>query len=221
MRAGRLKTKRYKVRRRGGRGVVALLLAALLLAGAAYMVKEKQIPVFAAPSPTLTPAESRQETRTITLPAATWYALQLGVFEQESAAKSLAESYQGRGAAGYIDDGEHYRVLAAAYETRADAQAVALLARLPKRAQRVDLDQALDGLQQLLVARHVRVVGEDDARRGAVHALRADAAQLGEVVLEVGLLGRQVAHGTADETHAPRNPVRELAFEQRRSRRME
>lgn len=124
MRAGRLKTKRYKVRRRGGRGVVVLLLAALLLAGAAYMVKEKQIPVFAAPSPTLTPAESRQETRTITLPAATWYALQLGVFEQESAAKSLAESYQGRGAAGYIDDGEHYRVLAAAYETRADAQAV-------------------------------------------------------------------------------------------------
>lgn len=123
MRAGRLKIKRYKLRHRRRGWILCLLLAA----GAAAFLAFRQhgaIPLFAAPAATLSPAESARETREFTLPGRTWYALQLGAFETEDMALSLAASYQARGAAGYIDESDHYRVLAAAYDSRASAQAV-------------------------------------------------------------------------------------------------
>ena len=58
------------------------------------------------------------------LPGETWHALQLGAFESPEAARSQAEAYRARGAGGLIWQRDAYRVLAAAYETRADAQAV-------------------------------------------------------------------------------------------------
>ena len=53
-----------------------------------------------------------------------WYALQLGAFETEEAACQLAEQFQRRGAAGYVWQDERYRVLAAVYPEKEDAQAV-------------------------------------------------------------------------------------------------
>lgn len=119
----RLKTKRYRVRKRRG----GLLLFLLLLLGAGVLLLLRSggaLPVFFSPAPPLTPEESAQETRTLVLPGKTWYALQLGAFSEENAAHALAASYRTRGAAGFVQTREGFRVLAAAYASRAEAQAV-------------------------------------------------------------------------------------------------
>ena len=64
------------------------------------------------------------EEREITLPSATWYALQLGAFESETAAQELGQQFVKRGAAGYVWHDGRYRTLAAVYPSREDAQAV-------------------------------------------------------------------------------------------------
>lgn len=123
MRAGKLKIKRYKAYRRGRGWLIAILLLGIL--GAAWHFYQKgDLPLALPPAPTLSPEETAPDQRTLILPGQSWYALQLGVFEQESSALSLAAGYQARGAAGFIDTREKFRVLAAAYESRAEAQAV-------------------------------------------------------------------------------------------------
>lgn len=130
MRAGRLKTKRYPVRKRGGGWAALLLLGILLGAGAVTFGKQAwqaALPQFLRVGPsssTKAPETSPREERTFTLPGHTWYALQLGAFDSADAAESLAASYRSRGAAGYVRVQGQYRVLAAAYASRADAQAV-------------------------------------------------------------------------------------------------
>lgn len=123
MRAGRLKTRRYRPYHRRRWGLWILLLGALCLA-AAWFFRDGGIDLFAAPAPTLSPDEAARDSRTVTLPGDAWYALQLGVFESETAAREFASGYQARGAAGYITGTDSFRVLAAAYPARADAQAV-------------------------------------------------------------------------------------------------
>ncbi len=61
---------------------------------------------------------------TVELPADTWYALQVGVFESEESAHQAAQVFQARGAAGYIWHDGRYRVLAAVYPSKEDAQIV-------------------------------------------------------------------------------------------------
>jgi hypothetical protein len=129
MRAGRLKTTRNKTG--GGRiGRVFLLILGIVLgAGAAALWQSGGIPLPAGgvslpPYPTLTPEQSIREERTVALPGRAWYALQVGSFESEAEARTAAESFRSRGAAGYILKSGAYRVLAAAYTTRADAQTV-------------------------------------------------------------------------------------------------
>lgn len=121
---GKVKIRRYKKARGGGKWILLLILGVLAAAGG-YLYRQGELPPLdISPSPTLTPGESAAEEKNILLPGRTWYALQLGVFEQESTAKQTAESYQSRGAGGLIGGKGPFRVLAAAYETRADAQAV-------------------------------------------------------------------------------------------------
>jgi len=62
--------------------------------------------------------------REISLPARSWYAIQLGAFDSEESARSQAESFVARGAAGYVRKDSRYRVLAALYPTREEAQTV-------------------------------------------------------------------------------------------------
>ena len=131
MRAGKLKMKRYPVRNRSGRWALLLLLGILLGAGAVTFGKQAWqaavLPQFLNSkqlSAEKTPEPVPREERTLTLPGHTWYALQLGAFDSAEAAESLAASFRSRGAAGYVAAQGQYRVLAAAYNARADAQAV-------------------------------------------------------------------------------------------------
>ena len=69
--------------------------------------------------------DTSRDSRELTVSAHTIYALQLGAFAQQEAAAQTAREYAARGAAGYImNDAGTYRVLAAAYPSRAEAQAV-------------------------------------------------------------------------------------------------
>lgn len=62
--------------------------------------------------------------REISLPAKKWYAIQLGAFDSEESARSQAEGFIARGAAGYVRKDSRFRVLAALYPTREEAQTV-------------------------------------------------------------------------------------------------
>lgn len=123
LRSGKIKIKRYKT----GRNKTGLLiiLPVLLLAACFLYVHRTgglSLPPFLVPS--LSAEEMQQETRMITLPGASHFALQLGAFSEKESAKALAESYRSRGAAGYIFENDSYRVLAAVYASREDARAV-------------------------------------------------------------------------------------------------
>ena len=67
--------------------------------------------------------EAAQRTaRSCQMPGQTWYALRLGSFETEGAARERAVQFLGRGAGGVIKRAEGaFHLLAAAYENRADA----------------------------------------------------------------------------------------------------
>jgi len=124
MRAGRLAQRTYKTGR--GRGwVFPAVMALLMLTGWALWRQPGPEPALTVePAPTLSPAESALAERTLTLPGQSWYALQLGLFDTPQAARQQAEAFRARGAGGYVMEKEGWRVLAAAYTARADAQAV-------------------------------------------------------------------------------------------------
>jgi len=129
MRPGGLKTRRYKTANRGG-GFL-LLLAGIVLGGGLMAFRQG---VFTFPTPLLSIRTAPESTaapekgpilqREITLPGRGYFALELGSFDALDSARALSESYQSRGAAGYVLEKNGYRVLAAAYAARADAQAV-------------------------------------------------------------------------------------------------
>ena len=103
------------------------LSAVILFSGvAARSGDDAVIQTVATPSPIPLDAafDETRETQEITLNGSVWYALQLGAFETEEAARQLAEQFQRRGAAGYVWQDERYRVLAAVYPEKEDAQAV-------------------------------------------------------------------------------------------------
>lgn len=79
-------------------------------------------------SPTAIPMnEAFDETATemtVDLPAAEWFAIQLGAYESAESANESAQVFQKRGAAGFLWLDGRYRVLAAVYPERADAQNV-------------------------------------------------------------------------------------------------
>ncbi len=114
-----------------------LLIAGIglgLATSSAYLRFMRPLPqthISAQPAPTLPPEETQADERTVTLAGQSWYALQLGVYDDAETAGRDAESYRVRGAGGYIFRKDGCRLLAAAYTARADAQAV--MSRLKTR----------------------------------------------------------------------------------------
>lgn len=169
-----------------------VLLLLLALGGGLYFFYQQgslPLPQALSPAPTLTPEEARWEERTLILPGQSWYALQLGVFDQQASAQALADRFQARGAGGFIDDRERYRVLAAAYESRGDAQAV---------QQQL---QALHNVEAYLIALEspeitLRITGQKaqlTALEDALTALHQAARQLSSLslALDRGEMGRE------------------------------
>ena len=197
MRAGRLKTKRYPMRKRSGGWAALLLLGILLGAGAVTFGKQALqavLPRFQGvgqPSATRTPETSPREERTLTLPGHTWYALQLGVFYSADAAESLAASYRNRGAAGYVRVQEQYRVLAAAYAARADAHAVITQLRT-----QYQVDAVLTEITQPEVT--LRISGRPDQLTALADAYDA----LEQLSVQLAALSDSVDRGKTDRQTA-------------------
>ena len=130
VRAGRLATRRYKVRRRKMGWLLLIAGIGLGLAtSSAYLRFMRPLPqthISAQPAPTLPPEETQADERTVTLAGQSWYALQLGVYDDAETAGRDADALRARGAGGYIFRKDGCRLLAAAYTARADAQAVIL-----------------------------------------------------------------------------------------------
>lgn len=132
MRAKGLKTAVYPSGSRAARAILCFALAAAILALSIWARRMLHVkPFFSlAPAPTaaVEPLDAGDQARAsldIALLGGEWYALQLGAFTGEEAARKLANEYTPRGAAGFVRLSEGaYRVYAAAYPTRADAQKV-------------------------------------------------------------------------------------------------
>lgn len=134
VRAGRLATRRYKVRRRKMGWLLLIAGISLGFGASAYLRFMQPLPqthISAQPAPTLPPEETQADERTVTLAGQSWYALQLGVYDDAEAAGREADALRARGAGGYIFRKDGCRLLAAAYTARADAQAV--MSRLKTR----------------------------------------------------------------------------------------
>ena len=123
-----LRTVSYKTRRPGRRAALCILLGAVIVAGSLLVQQRLGIPSpfsLSTGKKTGQKGDVSRKAQETALSAHTVYALQLGAFTQEDAARQLAQEFASRGAAGYVHfDGAAYRVLAAAYPTRAEAQAV-------------------------------------------------------------------------------------------------
>lgn len=153
--------------------LMLFLSAVIVLTGFLGRNIEDRLTVELAVTPTPEPMgetfDDTMETREWTLPGGMWYALQFGVFESEEAARSVAETYQNRGAAGFLWHDTRWRVLAALYRDRLDAQNVR-----DRLHERNDLDSYLFEITlPALTLRLKGMAGQLDALQGAMeHGLQ-------------------------------------------------
>ncbi|NLV59557.1 MAG: SPOR domain-containing protein [Clostridiales bacterium] len=108
--------------------LLLFLSAVLLLSGFFWRGTGEDVQLSLVDTPTPIPLDAAFdetiESREITLPGEIWYALQLGAFDKEELAVKLAQSYQTRGAAGYVWQDTRFRALAALYPSKDEVQSV-------------------------------------------------------------------------------------------------
>ncbi len=128
-----MEPKVYRTRKKRGRWIDWLILfvsAMLIVAGLLdrQALRERDLRVEAqqtvAPTPLVESYDDTPEQRELSLPDVTWHAIQLAAYDNAEGAAQAAEGYQARGAAGYVWEDTRFRVLAALYPTREDAQSV-------------------------------------------------------------------------------------------------
>lgn len=121
-------SKRYPQSNGNGRLFLLLMIViacvAVMSASQGFPILGLTLPVTAStpvplPQPTVTVSDN-----TLTLERQSWYAVQLGAFDTQALALEAADSYRGRGAAGYVVQDGLYRVLAAAFPVREEAESV-------------------------------------------------------------------------------------------------
>ncbi len=150
MKQTRLRTKRYPARR-GLQRVLALVVFALALFVLSQTVNlgkpnggatpKPLAAVTATPPPSTAPANTpladeipqpgfptpllgADGSGSIFIPKLDWHLIQLGAYSGPESAEQQAKQFIQRGAAGYILQDDRYRVIAAAYTTREDAEII-------------------------------------------------------------------------------------------------
>ena len=167
-------------RRRSGWLSMVLLCVSAVVIAAGFLSRGSKTELQIEPVLKSTPLpmeESFDETpaqQEIVLSSSEWYALQLGAFENEAAAQELAEQYKLRGAAGYVWQDGRFRVLAAVYPLKEDAQLVR-----EQLAVRHDIETYL--YQVKLPEIHVRLSG----MQGQLDILQAALIHANDLVCEL------------------------------------
>lgn len=130
MHSTKVEKRTYRMQGGGKRiltGVLLFVSCLLILAG---LLRGSGNGLLVETKPTATPTvfgaafDETPSSREIVLAARNWYAIQLGAFENEQSATAQAQSYATRGAAGYVRSDGRFRVLAALYPLKEDAQIV-------------------------------------------------------------------------------------------------
>lgn len=122
------------------------------------------------------------QTREVTLPEESWYAIQTGIFSSADAAEEKAGAYTSRGAPGVVvRDGEKWRVFIACYGTEGDASAVRT--RLQER-QEVDTYLYAWRCPELRL-RLSGMAGQLDAVEAGFTLLTSTAAALRDMAVEL------------------------------------
>lgn len=129
---GRVEKRMYK--RARGRSLLRKLLAVGVLAVIALGLAVRRqagggLNADYLPSPTATPVaaayDETVEVRQITLEEVSWYAIQTGIYSTQAAADENRDTYDKRGAPGYVNqDGDKWRVYIACYGDKEEAQTV-------------------------------------------------------------------------------------------------
>lgn len=132
------------------------------------------------------------QTREVTLPEESWYAIQTGIFSTADAAEEKAGAYTSRGAPGVVvQDGEKWRVFIACYGAESDASAVRT--RLQER-QEVDTYLYVWRCPELRL-RLSGMAGQLDAVEAGFTLLTSTAAALRDMAVELD--AAQVTHAEA------------------------
>ncbi len=130
MHSTKVEKRTYRAPGGGKRILTGVLLFASCLLILAGLLRGNGGGLLVETKPTATPTvfgtafDETPASREITLEARSWYAIQLGAFDNEQSAKAQAQSYATRGAAGYVRSDGRFRVLAALYPLKEDAQSV-------------------------------------------------------------------------------------------------
>ena len=185
---GRVETRMYRRRRRRAarvRWLVILLAAAggvvlFFGRGQASFVMEKI--GLSSVTPMTGDFDRTAESREVTMPAETWYAIQTGVFSTQEAALEKADAYTGRGAPGtVVRQGEKWRVFIACYGTEGEASAVRT---------RLETNQKVDTYLYAWECPEVRLrlsgmAGQLDAAEAGFTLLTSTAAALRDAAMEL------------------------------------
>lgn len=185
---GRVETRMYKRRRKRAarlRWMTVILLAAgaavlFLGRGQASFVMEKI--GLSATAPKTGEFDKTADSREVTLPAETWYAIQTGVFSTQEAALQKADAYTERGAPGtVVKQGEKWRVFIACYGTESEASAVRT---------RLETNQKVDTYLYAwecpeLHLRLTGMAGQIDAAEAGFTLLTSTAATLRDTAMEL------------------------------------
>ena len=185
----RMERRMYR-QRRGQAWARGLLLGVACVAVAAGLISRLRggRDLIAQPiaQPTATPIASAfdetVETREISLPGETWYAIQTGVFSSREAAEERAGAYTDRGAPGYVSrDGDKWRVFIACYGDKTDANNVRTRLQDAQQVETYLFEWVNPGLKLRLSG----MVGQMDVveaglalRRQVAGQLRDDASRL-------------------------------------------
>ena len=109
--------------------VLILILCALLLlfigAGGKAIAENLLVPLFGDIKPSITPLPDGYVARHITLPRIDVYTLVLHTLDASDQASAHADAVRQKGGAGYVLKDNRYRVIAAGYQTAAQARSVA------------------------------------------------------------------------------------------------
>ena len=190
----------YPVQRNNSRlvsGALLALAAVIVFSGLISRGEFSGFDLQPVPKPTAVPLEEffdeTQSETLVELSEKTWYALQVGVFENEESAKQSGQAFQKRGAAGYLWQDGRYRVLAAAYPAQEDAQQV----REQLREQH-NIDSYLYAIQYPAVSMRLK------GMKGQIEILEAAFGHAGDLALQLHLLSVEMDRQeiSADEAAA-------------------
>lgn len=195
---GRVERRRYRRKRRHLRRVLLGLMLLLTVCGALRALGRDPVRFVTErvgnKSVTSLQADFDRtaQTREVTLPEESWYAIQTGIFSTADAAEAKAGAYTSRGAPGVVvQDGEKWRVFIACYGTENDASAVRT--RLQER-QEVDTYLYVWRCPELRL-RLSGMAGQLDAVEAGFTLLTSTAAALRDMAVELD--AAQVTHAEA------------------------